>query len=347
MLTDQAIDTDKEQKKTPNSNSQGGDASTFDELNTRLRRHSEELKNDLMNLLEERSDTIGLSDDSDPDGYWDNTPLSDEDMDNTVIHTPSGGQALSSVGTKTAASQETATLTPSATASATASRNPSLSRQNAIVEVSEEQRQNPLSSPTATREAKIKEKNHKRTYRRSYNYLYRYVDRDPNMLTDKDFREIRLKLGFMRKFEVTYPHIPRRTLPLNRIPLSKHATNLSDSRVDIPMSKTSTIDPGIQVSRAPAPLRTLTEGEPNPPEFLIPKEVQNPKQQQEAVRIVAPATPNIANTQRPHAEVQTGPGIERPPSGPVAAIPPKSANLVSLISRSGNKKASSRVFPSS
>ncbi|XP_011291561.1 uncharacterized protein LOC101891638 [Musca domestica] len=118
---------------------------------------------------------------------------------------------------------------------------------------------------------KIKEKNQKGSYRRAIFFCARYIDRDPNKMTDNEFRDIRAKLKFIRNFEYRYPHVRRRYLPIDRIPLSKsEATSTSidgeDTARQNPTSSTNSKKP--QAIESPTdtsiPADTLGAGETSP-----------------------------------------------------------------------------------
>ncbi|XP_073840925.1 uncharacterized protein isoform X1 [Musca autumnalis] len=89
------------------------------------------------------------------------------------------------------------------------------------------------------------ERNQKNSYRKAFSYCSRFIDRDPSTMKEQHFHNIRLKLRFMRKMENKFPHLRKtESLPIDRIPLSKEASN-SKTSTDQPNSMSADVSNGI------------------------------------------------------------------------------------------------------
>ncbi|XP_073820630.1 uncharacterized protein [Musca autumnalis] len=214
LITTPAMTTDTAAPSAINLNLGGDDCSTptLDRVSDSINSQSREL----LNLLRE-SASLHLSRESSPISNWEDIPLSDDEMDTTVIPSQKDKE-MSPSAASGSTKPDGKGVTPSGDVTSVATDRPALPRQDALVdEAMDEENGNSLTSPSI-KSSKARERKDKHGYKRAVNYCSRFVDKSPGEVSTAEFREIRLKLRFLRRIERKYPHFEKLPLPIDRIP---------------------------------------------------------------------------------------------------------------------------------
>ncbi|XP_073822631.1 uncharacterized protein [Musca autumnalis] len=231
-----------------NNQSLGGDVdrTTVDSVNDAINKQSREL----LELLRD-SDSLRLSQESPPP--WDWESWEDDEMDITIIPSQSSTATLSRA-------LESSNLTvgdpaPSGAEVSVDSDKPPLNRQDALVEDALEEDTTTASPKSpSTKANKSRQKKDRYNYRRAVFYCQRFIGKDPSEVTQSEFREIGLKIRFVRRFERKYPHIEKIFLPIDQIPTPVEAA------VSSPAAETKATSTGKNanpvLSNCSSPLRT-------------------------------------------------------------------------------------------
>ncbi|XP_058984888.1 uncharacterized protein LOC131805585 [Musca domestica] len=210
--------TTKDRPQDMNTKS-GGDDSILNYID--VIHDSIQQQNEQLSALLEKTKTLRLSQESVPSGFSNDSPLSDEELDITVISSSQSGES----------SQKTAKNTPNETcvesqiqegSSSVTSDAKSLDRQDTILVGTGRKS---TSNPTSHDGVEPKEAKARRGYKRSINYCKKFIGRDPAHITERERILIKMNLKVIAKFEKNHPHLP--SCSLNQILLTLPPPNIN------------------------------------------------------------------------------------------------------------------------